>query len=81
MSRLVASNKGYVVLAITARRKVSAELQCLFKISIDDDRNDLGEMEEHGLYVLRQNQFYPKPVREFQISSLSNYLLIRFITP
>ena len=49
MSRLVASNKGYVALAIAA---------CLIGISIDDEMNDLGEVEEHGLYVLRQNQFY-----------------------
>ena len=53
---------------------MAADLQCLIEISIDDDLNDLGEVEEHGLYV-RQNQFYSKPVREFQISPAIKLLI------
>ena len=69
MSRLVASNKvGGLANSVAALREVSAELLCLISTNLDVDLEDLGEGEEHGLYILKNNPLYPKSVREFQIS-------------
>ena len=65
MSRLVHTNKlEKVSNAIAALREPEHTMFALTEKQLDFNNT----WEESGLYILKQNQFYPKAVREFQIS-------------